>query len=84
MASKLQDLTSQYLYWEAKKEKAQERLDRLKKEIVILAEEKKINDLDERAELYSQALEQANFNPENIHLILGVEDPLEDLVLTKA
>jgi len=46
-------------------------------------EEKKIDDLDEKVELYSQALEQANFDPENIHFILGVNDPLEDLVLTK-
>jgi len=40
MASKLQDLTSQYLYWEARIEKAQEKLDSLKKDIVILAKEK--------------------------------------------
>lgn len=42
MASKLQDLTSQYLYWKARIEKAQERLDKLKEEIVVLAKEKKI------------------------------------------
>ena len=40
MATKLQDLTLQYLYWEARVEKAQEKLDSLKDEIVILAKEK--------------------------------------------
>jgi len=42
MATKLQDLTSQYLYWESRKEKAQERLDHLKEEIVMLAEKEKV------------------------------------------
>lgn len=44
--------------------------------------EKNITDLDEKAELYSKALGQANFNQDNMHLILGIDDPLEDLVLT--
>jgi len=42
MASKLQDLTSQYLYWQARREGAQEKLDHLKEEIVILAKKKKV------------------------------------------
>ena len=42
MATKLQDLTSQYLYWHARKEKAEKKLDVLKEEIVVLAKEKRI------------------------------------------
>jgi hypothetical protein len=39
---------------------------------------RKISDLDKKAELYAQALEQACFDPDNMHLILGMKDPLED------
>lgn len=38
-------------------------------------------DLDEKTELYAQALEQAGFDPENMHLTLGLEDPLKDFFL---
>lgn len=42
MTNKLQELVSQYLYWQKQKEKTQEKLDSLKEEIVALANEKKI------------------------------------------
>lgn len=42
MADKLQDLVSQYLYWQKKKEKAEKELDSLKEEIIILAKKRKI------------------------------------------
>lgn len=42
MATKLQDLASEYLYWQARREKSQEKLDKLKEKIAILAKEKKI------------------------------------------
>ncbi|MBW2966137.1 hypothetical protein KY342_03470 [Candidatus Woesearchaeota archaeon] len=40
---------------------------------------REISDLDEKTELYAQALEQACFDPDNMHLIIGMEDPLKDV-----
>ncbi len=42
MSDKLQDLSSQYLYWLKRKESAEKKLEGLKEEIVELAKEKKI------------------------------------------
>jgi len=42
MSDKLQELSSQYLYWLKRKESAEKKLEGLKEEIVELAKEKKI------------------------------------------
>ena len=40
--AKLEELTKEYLHWEAKKDEAEGKLDELKEEIIVLAREKKI------------------------------------------
>jgi len=62
MASKLQELVSQYLYWQRRKENAEEKLSSLKEEIVVQAKEKKVKKIKSgKAYLYIVTSRETRF-----------------------
>jgi len=62
MANKLQELTSKYLYWQRRKENAEEKLSSLKEEIVAQAGEKKVKKIKSgKATLYIVTSRETRF-----------------------